>query len=181
MSGHEIPYTVIRSARRTRTVQARMVNGKAEIRIPARMTKAQERAAVEEMLAKLAKKSPAPRTDADLDARAQALNAQVLEGNAEWRSIRWVSNQHTRWASCSTGIGDIRISNRLQLVPDYVLDAVIVHELVHTFIPGHTAEFWGWADRAPRAERAKGYLEAYQRFGDASSNDGSSNGGSAGG
>lgn len=165
MPGTDIPYTVIRSARRTRTVQARMVNGKAEIRIPARMTKAQERAAVEEMLAKLAKKSPAPRTDADLSARAEALNVQVLESNAKWRSIRWVSNQNTRWGSCTTGTGDIRISDRLRQVPDYVLDAVIVHELVHTFIPGHTSEFWVWADRAPRAERAKGFLEAYQRFG----------------
>lgn len=165
MPGTEIPYTVIRSARRKRTVQARIVNGVAEIRIPARMTKAQERAAVDEVLAKLAKKSPTPRTDADLLARAETLNANVLEGNAKWRSIRWVSNQNTRWGSCTTGTGDIRISDRLAQVPDYVLDAVIVHELVHTFIPGHSAEFWRWADRAPRAERAKGYLEAYQRFG----------------
>ena len=76
-----------------------------------------------------------------------------------------MSNQNTRWGSCTTGTGDIRISDRLAQVPDYVLDAVIVHELVHTFIPGHSGEFWRWADRAPRAERAKGYLEAYQRFG----------------
>lgn len=166
MPGTEIPFTVIRSAKRTRTVQARIVDGVAQIRIPARMTKTQERDAVETMLAKLAKKSSnAPRIDADLLERAQVLNATVLEGRADVRSIRWVSNQATRWGSCTTGTGDIRISDRLTCVPDYVLDAVIVHELTHTFIPGHTAEFWEWADRAPKAERAKGYLEAYQRFG----------------
>lgn len=60
--------------------------------------------------------------------------------------------------------GEIRVSHRLQDVPGYVLDAVIVHELVHTFIrTGHSAEFWEWANRAPKAERAKGYLEAYAR------------------
>jgi len=42
---------------------------------------------------------------------------------------------------------------------------VIVHELTHTFIPGHGSDFWDWADRAPKAERAKGYLEALQRLG----------------
>ena len=52
-------------------------------------------------------------------------------------------------------------------MPDYVVDSVIVHELVHTFVAGagHGAEFWQWANKVPLAERAKGYLEAYQRFG----------------
>lgn len=164
----DIPYTVIRSAKRTRTVQARMVDGVAEIRIPARMTKAQEREAVAEMLAKLQKRSSrTPRTDADLLARADQLNAEILENRARISSIRWVDNQRTRWGSCTTNAGeggDIRISSRLHDAPEYVINAVIVHELTHTFIPGHSAAFWEWADRAPQAERAKGYLEALQRF-----------------
>lgn len=166
MAHPELPYRVIRSARRTRTVQARIVNGVAEIRIPARMSAAQEREVVEEMLAKVQKRSRrAPTSDEELLARAQMLNAQLLDARATPNSIRWVSNQRSRWGSCSTETGNIRISDRLKHVPAYVLDAVIVHELVHTFIPGHSAEFWSWADRAPQAERAKGYLEAYQRWG----------------
>ena len=47
-----------------------------------------------------------------------------------------------------------------------MLDDVIVHELVHTFIEdGHSDEFWEWAAKAPHHERARGYLEAYQRWG----------------
>lgn len=142
------------------------MNGVAEIRIPARMSAAQEREVVEEMLAKVQKRSRrAPTSDEELLARAQMLNAQLLDARATPNSIRWVSNQRSRWGSCSTETGNIRISDRLKHVPAYVLDAVIVHELVHTFIPGHSAEFWSWADRAPQAERAKGYLEAYQRWG----------------
>jgi hypothetical protein len=46
-----------------------------------------------------------------------------------------------------------------------VLDSVLVHELTHTFIhDGHSADFWSWADKAPRAERAKGFLEAWGRM-----------------
>lgn len=166
MAHPELSYRVIRSARRTRTVQARIVDGVAEIRIPAHMSAAQEREVVEEMLAKVQKRSRrAPTSDEELLARAQLLNAQLLDARATPNSIRWVSNQRSRWGSCSTETGDIRISDRLKHVPAYVLDAVIVHELVHTFIPGHSAEFWSWADRALQAERAKGYLEAYQRWG----------------
>lgn len=164
--GAVTPYRVIRSARRTRSVQAKLVGGVAEIRIPAHFTKAQEREAVEQMLAKLEQKTKArPRDDASLRARADSLNTAVLEGQARIGSIRWVSNQRSRWGSCTVATGDIRISDRLKQVPDYVLDAVIVHELTHTFIPNHSKEFYAWADRAPNAERARGYLEAYQRFG----------------
>lgn len=164
MSG--IDYRVIRSARRTKTVQARIREGVAEIRIPARFTLEQERQAVEEMLGKLERKTKSrATTDAQLLARAQRLNGEVLEGRARIGSIRWVANQRQRWGSCTVATGDIRITDRLREVPDYVLDAVIVHELTHTFIPDHSPEFYAWADRAPRAERARGYLEAYQRFG----------------
>lgn len=160
------PVRVIRSARRTRTVQARIVDGELVVRIPAAMTKAEEDAAVADMLARMARKASSKRTsDADLQRRANHLNRTVLDNRATVGSIRWVSNQNTRWGSCTTSTGDIRISDRLREVPDYVVDAVIVHELTHTFISGHGPEFWRWANRAPRAERAQGYLEAFQRFG----------------
>lgn len=157
---------VIRSPRRHRTVQARVVGEKVVVRIPARMTAAEEEKAVADIVARLRRKTRSTRTsDEQLLARAVQLSRELLDARATVGSIRWVSNQNTRWGSCTTSTGDIRITDRLQHVPDYVLDAVILHELVHTFIPGHGPDFWEWADRAPKAERAKGYLEAYQRFG----------------
>lgn len=157
---------VIRSARRTRTVQARMVDGKVQVRIPARMSKADKDKAVGEIVAKLERKHrSSASSDSDLLERAHHLNETVLEGQARVESVRWVSNQQSRWGSCTVATAEIRISDRLKHVPDYVLDSVLVHELTHTFIPGHTPEFWRWADKTPLAERTKGYLEAYQRFG----------------
>ncbi len=157
---------MIRSARRTRTVQARIVDGRIEVRIPAAMTAAEEEKAVGEIVAKLKKRTTSTATsDADLVERAHRLNRTVLEGHARVGSVRWVGNQNSRWGSCSVATADIRISDRLRQVPDYVLDAVLVHELTHTFIPDHSPEFWSWADKTPLAERARGYLEAYQRWG----------------
>ena len=136
------------------------------MRIPARFSAKEEREAVEEILAKLKRRTTSNAvSDDELLARVKKLNAQVLDGKARIGTVRWASNHNTQWGSCTVSTGDIRISDRLRDVPDYVVDAVVVHELVHTFIPGHGPEFWQWADRAPRAERAKGYLEAYQRFG----------------
>lgn len=157
---------MIRSARRTRTVQARHVGERIEVRIPARFSAKEEREAVTEILAKLQRRSTSTAvSDEDLLARAKKLNSTVLDGKARISSVRWSTNHNTQWGSCTVSTGAIRISDRLRIAPDYVVDAVVVHELVHTFIPGHGPEFWEWADRAPLSERAKGYLEAYQRFG----------------
>ncbi|MBA4505010.1 DUF45 domain-containing protein [Corynebacterium sanguinis] len=157
---------VIRSPRRRRTVQARLNGSVVEVRIPATFTARQEREAVEEMLGRLERKAMASvSSDEELLQRAQRLNKEVLASRARVTTIRWSPRQNFRWGSCTVATGEIRISDRLKHVPDYVLDAVIVHELAHTIIAEHSAQFWELADRAPLAERAKGYLEAYQRFG----------------
>ena len=46
-------------------------------------------------------------------------------------SVRWVTNQQARWASCSPGSREIRVSSRLRQCPEWVIDAVLVHELAH--------------------------------------------------
>ena len=75
--------------------------------------------------------------------------------------MRWVTNQSARWGSCTPGDRTIRLSDRLQQMPGWVVDYVLVHELAHLLESGHTPEFWAWVDRYPRAEKAKGYLEGY--------------------
>ncbi len=157
---------IIRSARRKRTTQARLEGDRIVVRVPAGLSAREESEAVASVVTKLRRKvRPTFVSDEDLRARAEQLNRQVLEGQARLGSIRWVGNQNKRWGSCTVSTGDIRISDRLKHVPGYVLDSVIVHELVHTFIPDHSPGFYAWADRAPQAERATGYLEAYQRWG----------------
>jgi predicted metal-dependent hydrolase len=65
----------------------------------------------------------------------------------------------SRWGSCTTGDGTIRLSDRLQSMPVWVIDYVLLHELAHLLEPGHNARFWQLVDRFPKSERAKGYLE----------------------
>ena len=160
MPNKELSVRVIRSTKRTKSLSARRIGNVIEVTVPARLRSDQVAQAVEELVAAV-KERTAPPSDTQLAERARVLNDRFLAGKARVTSIRWVRNQTKRWASCTPITGEIRVSHRLMDVPGYVLDAVIIHELVHTFVAGgHTEEFWSWADRAPHAERAKGYLEA---------------------
>ncbi|MEJ4112046.1 M48 family metallopeptidase [Corynebacterium kroppenstedtii] len=154
------------SSRRTKTLSARREAGRIVVMAPAGMSAGALRESVESLVRRVEKRSSVvDRSDADLQRRAQRLNSRYLENRAVWTDIRWVTNMERRWGSCSPDTGRVRISHYLKDVPDYVLDQVIVHELVHTFIPNHSDEFYSWAHRIDQWERADGYLEAYQRWG----------------
>lgn len=160
----DIVVRVIRSARRKRTVSARLVNWYTlEVRAPADIAEDELQRIIARFRATARRRRDKMRafaSDEDLQRRAERLNEALYEGAARWRSIRYVSNQNTRWGSCSPGRGTIRISHRLATVPSFVLDYVIAHELAHLLEPGHTPAFWKLVYRYPRAERAIGYLMA---------------------
>ena len=151
---------VRRSAKRTRTVSAYRKDGKVIVMIPARFTRAEEAEWVEEMLGKLERSEQRTRkTDEQLMRRAKELSRDYLHGKAQPASIRWVDNMTQRWGSCTTGDATIRLSDRLQTMPVWVIDYVLLHELAHLLEPSHNQRFWHWVDKYPKAERAKGFLE----------------------
>ncbi|MCM2576151.1 M48 metallopeptidase family protein [Streptomyces meridianus] len=151
---------VRRSARRRRTVSAYREGDRTVVLIPARMSEAEERRWVSVMLEKLAAQERRRRMgDGELAARAERLSEQYLGGEARPSVVRWVTNQNTRWGSCTPAEGSIRLSHRLQGMPEYVVDYVLLHELAHLLVPGHGPGFWELLRAYPRTERARGYLE----------------------
>ena len=52
-----------------------------------------------------------------------------------------IRNQKTRWGSCSS-IGNLNFNCLLMLVPEGVMDSVIIHELCHLKEPNHSPKFW---------------------------------------
>ncbi len=151
---------VRRSSRRRRTVSAYREGDRTIVLIPARMSEAEERRWIRVMLDKLAAQERRRRPgDAELGERAERLSGQYLGGRARPASVRWVTNQNTRWGSCTPAEGSIRLSHRLQGMPEYVVDYVLLHELAHLLVPGHGPDFWRLLEAYPRTERARGYLE----------------------
>jgi len=136
--------------------------------IPQRMSKADEqtfvRDMVEKLLAREARALP-PRSDEALVARAHELAtaylAPALGDVPEPAGVFWVTNQQLRWGSCTPSTRLIRLSHRLQPMPVWVVDYVLLHELAHLVEPTHSTRFWSLVGRYPAAEKAKGYLEGY--------------------
>lgn len=129
------------------------------VMVPASLSRSEEREWVETMVARLERAERRKRpTDDALMKRARQLSERYLGGLAEPESVRWVDNQSSRWGSCTPGDRTIRLSARLQGMPHWVIDYVLVHELAHLLEPKHDAHFWSWVDRYPQAEKAKGYL-----------------------
>jgi predicted metal-dependent hydrolase len=151
---------VRRSRQRRRTVSAYREGGRTIVLIPARFSADEEQVWVDAMMRRLAAGDRRRRpSDEQLAARAADLSRRFLDGLAKPASIVWVSNQNSRWGSCTPADGTIRISGRVKGMPSWVLDYVILHELTHLLQPGHGSEFWALLDSYPRTERARGYLE----------------------
>jgi predicted metal-dependent hydrolase len=151
---------VVRSDRRRRTVPAYRQDGRTVVLLPARMSKADEDHWVVEMLGRLARQEARRKPgNTELEERAVALSERYLDGRAVPTSVAWSNRQNGRWGSCTPADGTIRLSARLQGMPDWVVDYVLVHELAHLLQPGHDPAFWGLVERYPRTERARGYLE----------------------
>lgn len=154
---------VRRSQRRRRTVSAYRDGERVVVLIPDQFSRAEESEWVDRMLARLAaREGRLVRSDDELLARATRLIALYLADHgrdAIPASVRWVTNQNGRWGSCTPADRTIRISHRVQDMPDWVIDYVLLHELAHLIVPNHNARFWRLVGRYPRTERARGYLE----------------------
>ena len=152
---------IIRSQKRRKTVQAREVDGVLEIRAPASMPNTELEPIIDRLRKRIERRKKKRELDDDaLARRANKLNRSYFDGNLQWKSMRWVTNQNKRFASCTPSQGTIRVSHRLATMPDFVLDYVIVHELAHLIEANHGDGFWALVARYPKTERARGYLMA---------------------
>ncbi len=156
-------FRVIRSARRKRGISAIRQNGLIEIHIPERMTRKQEREIIPEMIgAVLRREARLKRGNDVLEKLALELLAQYLPDFHErpasitWRSMR------ERWGSCTTVDRTIRISDRLNGAPEYVLACVLFHELIHLRVADHSPAFYAQLARFPDLERAEAWLEGFE-------------------
>ena len=154
---------VIRSTRRKKNVSAYRQGGRIVVSIPARMSKADERAMVPEMVAKIrAQEAAATMSEESLANRISELLSElapeitVRPSSVNWRGMR------ERWGSCTGLDGSIRISDRLKGAPQYALDYVLFHEGIHLQFFDHGSEFKALLARFPEEELAEAYLSGYE-------------------
>ena len=154
---------VIRSQRRKKGSSAYRQGGRIVISIPARMSKAEENQVVPELIsiirAREAAKTP---TESALSLRIDELLSELApEITARPVSVTW-RPMRERWGSCTTVDRTIRISDRLQLAPEYALDYVLFHEAIHLQYSDHGDDFTQTLARFEGSELASAYLDGYE-------------------
>lgn len=149
---------IIRSPRRKKTIEAKVIGDTIRVMLPASLSREEEEHWVGEMVRRVRRKTSS--NHVDLAMRAGQLARKY--GLPEPKSISVSPRQRARWGSCSPDTRAIRISSQVLGFPAWVLDYVIVHELAHLIEPNHTASFWDLVRRYELAERARGFLIAMQ-------------------
>jgi hypothetical protein len=154
---------VIRSTRRKKNISAYRQGGRIVVSIPARMSKADERAMVPEMVAKIrAQEAAMTMSEESLAKRVDELLADLAPeitlrpASVTWRAMR------ERWGSCTGVDRTIRISDRLKGAPEHALDYVLFHEAIHLQYFDHGFEFKELLARFPKADIASAYLDGYE-------------------
>ncbi|PFG16872.1 hypothetical protein ATK74_1427 [Propionicimonas paludicola] len=158
-----------RSRRRTRTLTVFREGGRLVAVVPERISAREQNELIPPLVQRFLRreaKRGLPQAPDELNRRALELYRRYLRPltgeDPPGFSVTWSSRQQHRWGSCSAWSGEIRLSARLQTMPSWVSDYVLLHELAHLHQPNHSAEFHRLLSGYPDRDRAKAYLLGYQ-------------------
>ncbi len=153
---------IIRSRRRKRTIGARLI--KDELLVSAPLAISQER--LDKIIADFKIKFARKKLKEELDQKqnlidiARKLNEKYFQNKLKINSLEYVTSQNSKFGCCNHRDANIRISHKVGLMPEWVRDYVIIHEMAHLIEPNHSSAFWDIVGRYKLAERARGYLMA---------------------
>jgi len=92
----------------------------------------------------------------EVEHRLRLINKHYFQHKVN--SVRLKYNR-TNWGSCSCS-GNINLSTRLLMAPEWVRDYVIVHELAHINEMNHSSKYWSIVEKVyPEYKKAEKWLK----------------------
>ena len=151
---------IIRSRRRRRTISARIVKDTLLVSAPQFLPPERLEKIISGFKVKFERKKIKEELDRSQDLKeiAASLNERFFGNKLKINSIEYVTGQNRKYGCCNYRTADIRISHRIGLMPQWVRDYVLIHEMAHLIEPNHSKDFWDIVSRYELAERAKGFL-----------------------
>jgi predicted metal-dependent hydrolase len=153
---------ILRSKKIRRTVSARLEKDILIVRAPESIPESRLQKVIARLKARIERKQLKKDLNKreNLAQRAREFNLRYFENKLNISSIEYVTDQYSKFGCCNYRTGHIRISHRISVMPQWVRDYVIIHELAHLVVPDHSRAFWDIVNRYKLAERARGYLIA---------------------
>jgi len=164
----QLPTEVEIRRERRRTVELAMWGGRLIARVPRRIGRAEMDRLIGELRDGLNQDLWKHRVleDEQLAELAATVAARWLEDlRLPPYQVRFVGRMRKRWASCTVVRGEggtIHVSRLLRGHPRWVLEHILLHELIHLVVPNHGSRFQRLMARSPLGARADGYLEALE-------------------
>ena len=164
-----LPETIELVRSRRRTVELRLEHGRLWARIPSRISRKELDAILPELRQRLWEGLARKRVfdQLRLTELAHKLVHSVLRDlDLPPFTVAFSRRQRRRWGSCTHDPAhhesSIRISETLRGHPNWVVEHILLHELIHLRVPNHGARFSELMRRSAHHERAEGYLEALE-------------------
>jgi predicted metal-dependent hydrolase len=152
--------TVLTTRKRVRNVNARLVGNELRVSAPASIPEKELDRVVLELARKLVRRARAERINSsDEGLKLVQKIASRFEQPPKVTDVRFVTTQRSRWGSFSQRTGIMRLHAALRVLPRWVLESVVAHELAHVFFPNHSPAFWALLRKVcPETDKARAFL-----------------------
>jgi hypothetical protein len=146
--------------KRVKNINARLHGSVLSVSAPRWVSRTELEAGIVELARRLLRRARAEAVNRDGGAVEVARRvAARFPRPPEVHEVRFVTTQQARWGSYSPRTGVVRLNAVLRLMPPWVLEAVVAHELAHVVHHRHSAAFWGLVRAVCRhTDRANAFL-----------------------
>lgn len=159
--------TRVVTRKRVKNINVRLVGDELRVSAPHRVSEEEVDEAVEALARRLIRRRRAREINTEVDALALARRvARRFPDPPKIVAAKFSTRQTTRWGSYNTGTCTVNLNAALRQMPNWVLEAVVAHELAHVRHPNHSPAFWTLLrESCPETDRARGFLEGVNWLG----------------